>query len=266
MERKLTLNDIKKVSLDILISIHEYCKANGIKYSLGYGTMLGAVRHKGFIPWDDDIDILMMREDYDRFLSGYKDSKFEVIDHKREKKYILPYAKVVDKNTVLFNSWMPDLKLGVSVDVFPVDYVGKYMDEAEKLYNKKSLWGKLFLLKVLDFRWRGYVKSSFLIFAKLLLLPLSKSFLCNKLMAFANKNVKETDNGIWGVVVAQDSFLRESFNYHVYSDIRTISFEGRQFDCLAQTDTYLNRIYGNYMELPPEDKRVSTHDSDAYYI
>ena len=92
MERKLTLNDIKKVSLDILISIHEYCKANGIKYSLGYGTMLGAVRHKGFIPWDDDIDILMMREDYDRFLSGYKDSKFEVIDHKREKKYILPYG------------------------------------------------------------------------------------------------------------------------------------------------------------------------------
>ena len=134
----MTLNDIKKVSLDILISIHEYCKANGIKYSLGYGTMLGAVRHKGFIPWDDDIDILMMREDYDRFLSGYKDSKFEVIDHKREKKYILPYAKVVDKNTVLFNSWMPDLKLGVSVDVFPVDYVGKDMDEAEKLYNKKA--------------------------------------------------------------------------------------------------------------------------------
>ena len=265
MEAK-DLKKLQKYQMVITDEFVKVCDDNNIDYCLLGGSALGAVRHKGFIPWDDDIDILMMREDYDRFLSGYKDSIFEVIDHKREKKYILPYAKVVDKNTVLFNSWMPDLKLGVSVDVFPVDYVGKDMDEAEKLYNKKSLWGKLFFLKVLDFRWRGYVKSSFLIFAKLLLLPLSKSFLCNKLMAFANKNVKETDIGIWGVVVAQDSFLRESFNYHVYSDIRTISFEGRQFDCLAQTDTYLNQIYGNYMELPPEDKRVSTHDSDAYYI
>ena len=72
MERKLTLNDIKKVSLDILISIHEYCKANGIKYSLGYGTMLGAVRHKGFIPWDDDIDLAMMRPEYNKFISYLK--------------------------------------------------------------------------------------------------------------------------------------------------------------------------------------------------
>ena len=265
MERKLTLQDAKKISLDILININEFCKANGIKYSLGFGTMLGAVRHKGFIPWDDDIDILMMREDYEKFLSEYKCSEYEVIDHKREKKYILPYAKVIDKRTILYNSWMPNLKIGVGVDIFPIDYVGKDIEEAKKIYKRKSLWGKLFLLKVLDFRWRGIVKSSFLLISKLLLLPISKSFLCNKLMAFANNNPKGKD-GIWGVVVTQGSFTRYAFHYQIYNDITNITFEGHQFECISNTDEYLSMIYGDYMRLPPEDKRVSTHDSEAYYI
>lgn len=265
MRKKLTLLEVKEISLGILINIHEFCKRNGIKYSLGYGTMLGAVRHKGFIPWDDDIDILMMRDDYEKFISIYESPEFEIIDHNRNRKYILPYAKVVDKKTILYNSWMPNLKQGVGVDVFPVDYLGKDKEDAKKIYNRKSIWGKLFLLKVLDYRWRGFAKSLFLLCSKLLLLPITKSFLCEKLMSFSNKETR-ANGGVWGVIVPADSFFREAFYYHIYNNITTIEFENHHFLCISNTDEYLSKIYGDYMRLPPEDKRVSTHDSEAYYI
>lgn len=262
---KLSLQDEKSISLEILLDVHNFCIENGISYSLGYGTMLGAVRHKGFIPWDDDIDILMMRDDYERFLSTYKSERYCTVSHKQEKEYILPYAKVVDTRTLQKNVWMPNLKIGLGIDVFPVDYIGESFSEVKKLYDKKRLWGYLFTLKVLDIRWRGIFKTLIMLFSKIALLPFTKSYLCEKLESFAN-NENVSKSGFWGVVTPQDAYLHGVFKYDIYNDITNIEFEGHQLLCLSNTDEYLSKVYGDYMQLPPLEKRVSTHVSESFAL
>lgn len=85
LNKPLRIEDIKRISLDILIDVHEFCVNNNIHYSLGYGTMLGAVRHKGFIPWDDDIDIIMLRQDYEKFIKSYRSENYDIIYHDKKK-------------------------------------------------------------------------------------------------------------------------------------------------------------------------------------
>lgn len=261
--KKLTLEDKKKVSLDILLNIHEFCTSNGISYSIGYGTMLGAVRHKGFIPWDDDVDILMMRDDYERFISIYNNDRYFVIDHNCEKDYILTYAKVVDSKTIEKNEWMPKIKMGIGVDIFPVDYIGDSMTEVINLFKKKNFWGNLFILKVLNCGWRGIFKTTFLLFSKLLLLPVSQAFLCEKVQSFANINEKKK-SGFWGVITPQSEY-NGVMEYDVFSNISDIEFEGHKLKCISNTDEYLRKTYGDYLKLPPIEKRVSTHESEVFY-
>ena len=98
MEKKkqLTLRDVQMVSLEILLDVHEFCMKNGIRYFMSGGTLLGAVRHKGFIPWDDDVDIFMLRPDYDRFVASYHSDRYVLLTMENDKDYFLPYAHVAD--------------------------------------------------------------------------------------------------------------------------------------------------------------------------
>ena len=123
-KRQLGLKDIQRVSLDILKDVHAFCISNGINYSLAYGTMLGAVRHKGFIPWDDDIDIIMPRPDYERFKKSFKSSKGNVLVTEDES--YIAFSRVCDtQRTMTGKSLWPWSKkeLGLWIDIFPLDAV-----------------------------------------------------------------------------------------------------------------------------------------------
>ena len=100
--KELTLDEMKAVELGILKKFDSICKENGLEYSLAYGTMLGAIRHKGFIPWDDDIDVFMKREDYEKLLElKYDDGDFEIKSYRYSKNYYFLYSKMVDKRTYI---------------------------------------------------------------------------------------------------------------------------------------------------------------------
>ena len=94
--KELTLKEIQQYGLDVLLHVHEFCVAHDIPYSLAYGTLIGAVRHKGFIPWDDDIDIIMTRENFDRFLRVYQSSGDFLLVSPNDKKSYLAFARVCD--------------------------------------------------------------------------------------------------------------------------------------------------------------------------
>ena len=129
--KKLNLYDIKTLELDLLINFDKFCKENNLIYFIAYGTLLGAIRHGGFIPWDDDIDIQMPRTDYEKFLTlrdKYESSFYgNVIKTLGDKGYPFPFTKIENKNTLVIEHKMTTkIKTGVWVDIFPMDGLPKY--------------------------------------------------------------------------------------------------------------------------------------------
>jgi len=120
--KQLSLREIQDVSCDILKVVHEFCIENKIQYSLAYGTLLGAVRHHGFIPWDDDIDIIMPRPDYLRFCKSFHASGYQVFSHETTPDCIIGYARVCDmERTIVYGSTWTQKRTGLWVDIFPID-------------------------------------------------------------------------------------------------------------------------------------------------
>lgn len=141
---ELTLAEKKAIILDIMKDIDRFCRENGIKYTISSGTLLGAVRHGGFIPWDDDADMFMLREDFDRFVRSYRGRKYHLLFNNRDKNEFLAtgYAKVCDPDTTIFNK-NSFTRYGVYVDIFPLDSVPEneterkdYMHRLMRLHNR----------------------------------------------------------------------------------------------------------------------------------
>jgi len=153
--RILTLSEIQTRSLAILQIVHNFCEKHGIKYSLAYGTLIGAVRHQGFIPWDDDIDIIMPRPDYERFVSMFNAPGLGLLCEK-DRKYYLNYCRVFDKVRTGCKTRLPVGKNdtgGVWIDVFPADGVSDDFDEfAANIGRYKHSW-------ILQLRYRYSLSS-----------------------------------------------------------------------------------------------------------
>ena len=158
--KEVSLENIKSRSIDILIDIDRVCKENDIKYTLYYGTLLGAIRHKGFIPWDDDIDIGMMREEYEKFIKIYDKNHSDIYEllTSRQKNYFLPYAKVNDISTT---SYLDDVELpfGVSVDIFPIDYQNNDEQKAKKMFDLQNKYFKI-ITKYIGIRYGKTIKMN----------------------------------------------------------------------------------------------------------
>lgn len=261
----MTLEEIKKVQLDILVYIDKVCKEHNIKYSLGYGTLLGAVRHKGFIPWDDDIDIILKRSEYNKLINTLyeeKDDRYRVFSMKDEG-YFYPYAKVSDNKTVIKEKNWPDYpELGVYIDIFPIDYIPE--DNGEEYYNETMRYVNGLYNCLTDI---AYVHNNRI-----------KSIL-KKICRFRNVN-KDRKKGEWywknkieEMTSMKDSNIVASilsgkycpWDKDLLDNFNEIEFENHMFNDVEDYDTMLKSYYGDYMQLPPENERVSNHDFTAYW-
>lgn len=247
--------------LIIAKAFHSFCAENNLKYYMLGGTMLGAVRHKGFIPWDDDMDFGMPREDYDRFLQLSEKglpSPFEVRYYKNAPNSPIHYAKLIDGSTTLIEDSYHDYVEGLYVDIFPIDGAGNgsYKDNlrARHIYYFESLITNHCTTR----EKKDIARKLFKVFAK----GHSLSRLHNRIESLMiKKSIKDSDLvanylGFWKE--------REIMPKAVLGVPKEYAFEDTTFWGASDADSYLKSLYGNYMQLPPEEKRVFKHG--FYYL
>lgn len=255
--KKMSLTDIQKISLDILKDVHCFCENNNINYSLAYGTLIGAVRHKGFIPWDDDIDIIMPRPDFERFCKSYHSSKYKKSNP--DKGYTM-FARVYDDTLTYVEQkelpWAP-FDTGVWIDVFPIDSVADNKKEFIKTGEKiLKLW-KLEFIKRNTFvpLQKKNLQKKIKSIIKTIFFPIPISSILKKHRKLMSKYKYGTTNHCSQLCCA-DNIFKEYVPIELFKEYTTILFEGESFKVIKEYDKYLKICYGNYMQLPPEEERI----------
>ncbi len=266
---KIVENDqLKKIEINILSKIDELCKQNNLKYFICGGTLLGAVRHKGFIPWDDDIDICMPRSDYNKLADLMEQDKDYMILSSVKDGYYYVFPKAVDRRTLVNEKgYKPIKNLGVSVDIFLLDGMPEDERKSEYHYKKlKKVRSKITgysLLKpkigknVFFYAKRCWVYYIINRYRRLEDMQKQYSFIAEKFKYETSAYVYAT-GGAYG---KKDIFRKE-----IFEDEEQLEFEGRYFSAPAKWDEYLRQLYGDYMQLPPIEKRVMHHNLEAIYI
>ena len=266
--REITeIRELQEIELDILVYIDKVCREHGLKYFLAYGTLLGAIRHKGFIPWDDDIDILMPREDYEEFctLLSHEKGRYRLLEWKRNKGYIYAFAKVVDTKTCLKEKAVVlKSRLGVYVDVFPYDgWKGK------KQVARADFLGRIHNWKIRGFKSMRHNENRWKNIPRYFLWILLKALSQKNLLRLTERNARSLASAkpnrygafCCGADTEKCVFQREDVEKCIEAP-----FEGHLFYIPEGYDHLLKNTYGDYMQLPPEDQRVSGHDYRAYWI
>lgn len=251
----LTLDELKTLQLGILTDVDSFCRSQNLRYSLAYGTLLGAVRHKGFIPWDDDIDIWMLREDYEKFRRIYKSDRYYLVDSSSHVE--LPYGKVCDNETILIENANHSFSPGVFIDIFPVDFLP--IDEKERKKVKKNI-RRLYQVKTLkEIKvniTRCLYKNLLLVSLKVLTSPIAYDRILY--MLTDTMRMPHFQNAM--CLTDYNDFTKDiCFPTDAFNNLIDIQFEDREFKSVACYDAVLTSAYGNYMELPPFEKRVTHH-------
>lgn len=261
--KKIELEERKLLQLDILSSVHSFCNEQNIKYAIAYGTLLGAVRHGGYIPWDDDIDIVMLREDYDKFLKYFKSEIYQVASFETTSDWYLPFAKVYDLRTLIKDRKANTPSIGVNIDVFPIDDAPNSEEvfiRQRKIIRYLTTCNRIKLFKINQDS--SLINNLMGLLSKATLCVFPKFFFIRKINILTKKyNGKGYSKAVYWASVGKTMFLDKS----LYEDVSKISFENREFCAITDYDTYLHNTYGDYMQLPPEEKRISYHTSDAYW-
>ena len=262
------IREIQQMELGIMEYIHEVCQKIGVKYFLAYGSLIGAVRHKGFIPWDDDMDICMLREDYEKlqdYLIAYPDDRYEVMSYKNNLNYVYPFMKVQDNHTYLLEEDVRiDSNMGIYVDIFPVDGYeddSVFKDKMTRLIKKRQLSCYTF---------KGITNTKSILNSLIRYISVIIFYFTN-----TNKYIRGIDE------LAQSRKVDdyELVDYLIYKDMnkpvwkrewlnQTIMgvFEGKEFMIPKNYHEILTSDYGDYTQLPPVELRFSHHDFQLWKI
>ena len=253
-----TLHKLWSVELEILKVIDGFCKTNQIKYSIAYGTLLGAVRHKGFIPWDDDIDIMMLREDYNRFRQLWLENPpagYALVDDTLYDEYHENFMKIRKKNStfIQFETEFENnrLPMGIFVDIFAFDRIAP-----NGIARKKQFLYSL--VNMLYTRRYPSGKGGIIGMGEKFLLSLPKGFQ-NRMKKRARKHIEKWNGKVDTPLVCFCTIdeARKLYPYDMFQSINCLQFEGLKLPAIVNIDEALKISFGNYMQLPPEDQRAS---------
>ena len=258
------LKALQKKEIDILQSIHNACEELGIQYIIMHGTLIGAVRHKGFIPWDDDIDICMTRDDYDIFIEEGQDYlpenlTIQHIYHEKECPNI--FAKVRDKNTTFLHEEHVDLNInqGVFIDVFPIDRIKSGRLSITIEYYKRRIFN--IINECYDIAYiRTIKRPSSKLIGLLIHYVMTKGIMCvtKRYRFIQHEEERRRKLHKKGDDCTFISIYRNiSGPYSLFTKRRLYSFDGHMFYGPEDYDYLLSALYGNYMEIPPKSQQIT---------
>lgn len=260
--REMTLTDIQDVGLSVLEEFHSFCTSHNLRYSLAYGTLIGAVRHKGFIPWDDDIDVLMPRPDYERLKAAYSDSRDFSLIWPGKDNSCLQFSRLCDISRTSVKSKSPwhDSPNGVWIDIFPVDAAPDDTEKARTKYRKCHRMFRELLKKRRTLRYRA--ESGFESKIKLAAYLLAGKTKPVKAALQMDSFCKEMEYGSTGQLINYSyPYLKKVviYPFEAFEHYTDVQFCGRTFKAMNDYDGCLRAVFGDYMQLPPESQRVPGH-------
>lgn len=259
-------NELKETMLGIMDCIHNCCVKNNINYTLGYGTLLGAVRHDGFIPWDDDIDILMFRKDYELFKKNFncqENLPYKLVDREIDRDYFMLAPKVIDTRTTMVDGIENSEKLGVWVDIFVIDYLSDEEKASHKLLNKSILCNLLirshYMSKTSN---RSHLKTLVFNIMRLFEKIINRDGVLN----YIEKKFSNIDYKKYCTVIVQNYPLRNDVWESKWFDKYELhDFEEKKYYIVSEYDNLLRKNYNDYWILPKEDEQVTHHSAKMYW-
>jgi len=263
----VSVAESRQIMLDILAAIDKLCKDNGLTFYLAAGTLLGAVRHKGFIPWDDDIDILLLREDYDKLVKILKEqTEFPWLSAAStdDEGFYWPFCKAYDNRNIAQGIHLIDecAFFGIWVDVFPIDNFPDTEKERQKFMKRCHFYRSWIVAMRANFKTEKFGKK---FLPKLFLSGLAHIVGKKRVVRWARDymtryNKQETK---W-VGSPCTTYPREYWEKVTMFPPTEVEFEGKKYHAFACWDAYLRSMYNDYMQLPPEEKRHA-HNVTAYW-
>lgn len=259
--RAIDTEELKRLQMEIMDYVHDFCINNNIKYSLACGTLIGAVRHRGFIPWDDDLDIMLPREEYNKLAELWDNAQHPYIFHCINKKNNqgLPYGKISNPQTLMCEG--DGRKMGVNIDVYPIDGVESIDD-----FNVRhqQVMEKYIELSYVNRSFNGSLNTILRnIIRRIQFFPKTPASIAAKISEIAEIRNSASCNYLFEMVAGRGykgPFLSSSFN-----EVIDMKFENRYYKVLSGYDNYLTCMFGDYMKLPPVEKRVSHHKFTAWW-
>lgn len=267
----MSMKEIQSVSLEILKKIADICDQEGLKYSLAWGTLIGAVRHKGYIPWDDDVDIQMPRPDYER-LKDYFNKNADALYPLRlfdnsVSGYPYMLARVSNDDYVIDTINEKPCGMGIFVDIYILDGTGDTYEDAWNYASKTCKYPRLIFLSTRKYyhfgTTKGFLKRLFKVFVFIYAKIMGKEYFERKLLSIISQKPYDQKDYV-GCVSWCERPKYAVIKKSEFEDMIDFQFENYKFKGPREYDKYLRIWYGDYMQLPPEKERIYHHLYKAY--
>lgn len=259
------LNSLQSRLLKMLEWFHNYCVTNDIKYYVAEGTMLGAARHQGYIPWDDDVDVVLPREDYEKLLEIFKEKIDDYVietPYSEAEDYRYTFAKLYDTTTTVVEHMAKDCKRGIYIDIFPLDGIGDDLKESRVNFKRVDRWNMFLMTRTCALRKkRKFYKNVAIVLAKMV----PSCFINEKKLAQKIDKLSASfgyERSKYVVNHASTYREKEIMEKAIYGKPTNYRFENITVWGVENFEEYLSRLYGDWRKLPPIEKRCSAHDFD----
>lgn len=265
----LNVDELKEYQLAILKQVDAWCKENHVQYFLAYGTLLGAVRHQGYIPWDDDIDLMMLRPDYEKMLREFNQNRtdtLQILHTSVDPSYPYEFAKVHDTATQMLEETGIPYKIGINIDIFPMDAIQNGPEAVPAIVKKQKL-----TIRVLGWKIYKYQPEKHRLLKRIVSGAVHRAasvVSLHSLMERMDQSAQkwgDVGQANWVGCVCQRWFTPgEVLEAEWLHDAVMLPFEGTNFPVPVQYDRVLTSWFGDYMQFPPAEEQVTHHSFTAY--